>query len=110
MCVECICHNRLAVSRSTNARAFRLAACILVVSLVLVYAGDFVLGLAATVSAALIRMLEFIGAVGIPVAGGVVLAWFTYKLLLDPVLRQRRLNRIREHRARRDSWKREDEI
>jgi threonine/homoserine/homoserine lactone efflux protein len=70
--------------------------------LVLLYAGGLVLGATVTVSLLLIRVLEFTVAVVIPSAGCAVLLWFAYKLLLQPVLRQRKLDRIRDYRARRD--------
>jgi hypothetical protein len=90
------------VSPSKNLRVIKLAGLIVLTCLVLIYAGGLVLGFAATASAFLVRLLEFIGVVGLPVAGGAVLAWFAYKLLLQPVFRQRKLNRIREHRALRN--------
>ena len=71
--------------------------------MVLVYAGSFLLGATTTITLALVRVLEFIGVIGIPVAGGAVLLWFAYKLFLEPVIRQRKLDRLREYRARRDA-------
>ncbi|HEY6970374.1 MAG TPA: hypothetical protein VJA94_14290 [Candidatus Angelobacter sp.] len=71
--------------------------------MVLIYAGGFLLGATATVTLTLVRVLEFVGVVAIPVAGGAVLLWFAYKLFLEPVIRQRKLDRIREWRARRDA-------
>ena len=86
--------------RST--RALKIGGWILLAALVLIYAGGYVLGATATVSLMLVRVLEFLGLVAIPVAGGAFLLWFAYKLLLEPVIRQRKLDRIREYRARRD--------
>jgi len=71
--------------------------------LVLIYAGGFLLGATAAITVTLLRLLEFVGVIIIPVAGGAVLLWFAYKLFLEPVIRQRRLDRIREYRARRDA-------
>lgn len=82
-------------------RAARLAGLIALTCVALVYAGGLLLGFAATVSAFLLRVLEFAGVVLMPVAGGAVLCWFAYKLLLQPVFRQRKLDRIREYRAQR---------
>lgn len=50
-----------------------------------------------------VRVLELFVGLVIPVAGGAVLASFAYKLFLQPVLRQRKLDRIREYRARRQA-------
>lgn len=49
----------------------------------------------------LLPLLEFFTGVVVPAAGCAVLAWFGYRLLLQPVLRKRKLDRIREHRASR---------
>lgn len=84
-----------------NPRAIKFAGLIVLICLVLIYAGSLLLGFAATVSTFLIRLLEFIGVLGIPVAVCAVLAWFGYKLFIQPVLRQRKLDRIREYRAQR---------
>lgn len=94
--------------RIKSLRAIKLTGLLLLICLVLIYAGSFLLGFAATITAFLIRVVEFIGVVGMPVAGGAVLAWFGYKLLLQPVFRLRKLNRIREYRALRAAA-REDE-
>lgn len=90
------------MAKIKNIRALKLAGWILLGSLLLIYAGGLILGVTAAVSLTLLRVLEFIGAVGIPVAGGAFLLWFAYKLFLEPVIRQRKLDRIRELRARRD--------
>lgn len=55
----------------------------------------------AIVVGVLVPLLEFLIGVVVPMAGCAVLAWFGYKLLLQPVLRKRKLDRIREHRASR---------
>jgi len=81
----------------------KIAVGILLGALVLIYAGGLVLGVTAKISVTLISVLEFIGAVSIPVAAGSVLLWFGYKFFLEPVIRQRKLDRIREYRARRDA-------
>ena len=82
--------------------AVKIAGWILLGGLVLIYAGGVLLGATATVTLTLVWVLELIGVVVIPVAGGAVLLWFAYKLFLEPVIRQRRLDRIREWRSRRD--------
>jgi hypothetical protein len=97
--------NVLPISKIKTAK---LTGLIVLVGLVTVYAGGLALGFAATVTQALLRVLEFIGVVGIPVAGGVFLLWFAYKLFLDPVIRQRKLDRIRESRAQRAATLRAD--
>lgn len=75
----------------------------MLICLALIFAGGLVVGFATTASLAFIRVFEFIGAVGIPLSGAVFLAWFAYKLLLEPVARKRKLERLREYRARRAS-------
>lgn len=87
------------MSRIKSLRAIKLGGLLLLTCLVLIYAGGLLLGFAATITGFLVRLLEFIGVVGIPAAGGLVLAWFAYKLLLQPVFRLRKLNRLREYRA-----------
>lgn len=89
------------MSLTKNVRAFKIAGLIILACIVLLYAGRLVLGATVTLSLILVRLLEFIGAVGIPLAGCAVLGWFAYKLFLQPVLRQRKLDRIRDYRARR---------
>jgi hypothetical protein len=84
-------------------RSVKIASIALLICVVLLYAGRLLLGVSATVAVFCLRVLEFVGAVGIPVLGGAILAWFAYKLLLEPVLRRRRLDRIRDYRARRAS-------
>jgi len=91
------------VARVKNILAIKLTICILLGCVALIYAGGLVLGVTATVSLVLVRVLEFIGLVGIPVVGGAFLLWFAYKLFLEPVMRQRKLDRLRELRARRDA-------
>jgi len=89
-------------------RAVKVAGLILVISLVLVYAGGLIFGFTIAVSALVIRALEFLGAVGLPAAGAICLAWFAYKLLLEPVHRRHKLERLREFRARRLIEQRDD--
>ena len=74
-----------------KARGFKIAAALIVLCLVLIYLADVLL------------IGEFILSVAVPVLGGAVLVWFGYKLFLEPVLRQRKLDRIREYRAMRDA-------
>ena len=56
-----------------------------------------------------VGLLEFLVGIIVPVAACAVLAWFGYKLLLQPVLRQRKLDRIRAHRARRAAERLDEE-
>lgn len=89
--------------RSPIVRLVKIAGLILLLCLAVIYAGGLVLGIAGGISAVIIRVLEFIGVVGFPLAGLAVLSWFAYRLLLQPVFRQRKLDRIREYRARRSA-------
>jgi len=91
--------------RATGAkiRAIKIAGWVLLGSLVAIYTGGLLLGVTAAITVTLVRLLEFIGVIIIPVAGGAFLLWFAYKLFLEPVMRQRRLDRLREYRARRDA-------
>jgi hypothetical protein len=84
-------------------RRVQQVALLLAICVCLLYAGSRILGFSLALSTFLLRILEFLGAVAFPLAGAAVLAWFAYKLLLEPVLRQRRLDRLRERRARRDA-------
>jgi len=84
-------------------KAVKIAVGVLLGALILIYAGGLILGVTAKVSMTLISVLEFIGAVSIPMAAGSVLLWFGYKFFLEPMIRQRKLDRIREYRARRDA-------
>lgn len=86
-----------------SSRRVQQVALLLAICVCLLYAGSRILGFSLALSTFLLRILEFLGAVAFPLAGAVVLAWFAYKLLLEPVLRQRRLDRLRERRARRDA-------
>jgi small neutral amino acid transporter SnatA (MarC family) len=90
------------VSPIRKITAVKIGGWVVLAALALIYAGGVILGATKTISLALVRVFEFIGLVGIPVAGGVFLLWFAYKMLLEPVIRQRKLDRIREYRARRD--------
>ena len=72
-------------------RGFKIAVALVLLCLVLIYLADVLL------------VGEFILGLAIPVLGGAVLLWFAYKLFLEPVLRQRKLDRIREYRAMRDA-------
>lgn len=89
--------------RASSFRLLKIAALIVLICLTLVYADGLILGVASGISAMLVRVLEFIGVVGFPLAGFGVLSWFAYRLLLQPVFRQRKLDRIREYRARRSA-------
>jgi hypothetical protein len=89
-------------------RAVKVAGLILVICLLLVYAGGLIFGFTIAVSALLIRVLELLGEIGLPAAGCVCLAWFGYKLLLEPVRRRHKLERLRDYRARRFVKQRDD--
>ena len=89
------------VAPSRIARLITIAGAMVLVCLTLVFAGGLAFGFAANTSAFIIHLLEFVWAVGIPLLGAGVLGGFGYKLLLEPIRRQRKLERIREYRARR---------
>lgn len=90
------------MAASKIVRVATVAGAIILICLTLVLAGGLALGFAANTSAFLIHLLEFVWAVGIPVLGAGVLGWFAYKLFIEPVIRQHKLERIREYRARRN--------
>jgi hypothetical protein len=95
------CHNTSSVASFKSFRGAKIAGLILVICLVLIYAGGFIFGFAFVVTVFLFRVLELLGAVGIPAVGGICLVWFAYKLLLEPVRRRHKLERLRDFRARR---------